>query len=486
MGFLDALAGTGRAVSTIPQRQDRIRDRNTKAANQQFAYAYSQAAAADDLDGMETMFKKFGNAVSPEVLTKAAGDLQQRRDTLASQTEEQQIRQLQLQNAQNVANKSELDLATQVSGGAGFAQAAGRQAVEAAEAGGFNGGLEQLLAINKQGEAIDSAKQFEVDKREADLADQRARTAATTAGTETTEFNLQEAKRLKAIREKMNASLSTGNTEEAAQFASMAGMHKTAEMLTASKKLFDKEKVSAETTLRKEYEGLNKDFISQRDAFGRIMATVGSAMEGGRIDGTAAGDLALIFNFMKLLDPGSVVRESEFRTAAESGSLDERINAHVQRVISGQRLDPNVRADFINQAKELYASALQSNKSTTDIYSGISERSGLDVRNIAVDLQNTKRVQAMLENRLDPDDEIKTRYQTEYQKSIDELSSLVQGGGESEPSGVQTVDPHSPGNRPHDGSPPPQPQVGAKKMFDEGPATFVDGKGWVLDSELGA
>ena len=38
-------------------------------------------------------------------------------------------------------------------------------------------------------------------------------------------------------------------------------------------------------------------------------------IENATKDGTAAGDLSAIFAFMKMLDPGSVVREQEFANA---------------------------------------------------------------------------------------------------------------------------------------------------------------------------
>ena len=62
-----------------------------------------------------------------------------------------------------------------------------------------------------------------------------------------------------------------------------------------------------ETKLRNEYTGFAKDYQKQNAAFGRIQAAAN--------DPTPAGDLALIFNYMKLLDPGSTVREGEFATA---------------------------------------------------------------------------------------------------------------------------------------------------------------------------
>lgn len=107
----------------------------------------------------------------------------------------------------------------------------------------------------------------------------------------------------------------------------------------------------AEQDLRKEFSGLpaNKDFSAQSQAFGRVIASTDNP--------SPAGDLALIFNYMKLLDPGSVVRESEFATAAASGSYGERIQAAVNRVNTGERLSDDMRQDFLKRSEMLYNEA---------------------------------------------------------------------------------------------------------------------------------
>jgi len=83
-------------------------------------------------------------------------------------------------------------------------------------------------------------------------------------------------------------------------------------------------------------------------AFNRIQATN---------DGTAGGDLALIFNFMKMLDPGSVVRESEFATAAGAASVPERLKGAYNRVITGERLTTAQRNNFTDQASKIFSKA---------------------------------------------------------------------------------------------------------------------------------
>ena len=130
-----------------------------------------------------------------------------------------------------------------------------------------------------------------------------------------------------------------------------------------------------ENTLRDEYNTLTKDFRVIQDAHEKIKS----------VAATGAGDMSLLYSFVKLLDPGSVVRESEFAAAAASGSFGERVQGAMQRVISGQRLPDTLRNDFIREADNLYTSQKRGTDRLTESYTGIAKRMGLNPANIIVD-----------------------------------------------------------------------------------------------------
>jgi len=122
---------------------------------------------------------------------------------------------------------------------------------------------------------------------------------------------------------------------------------------------------------RKEFSVLPavKDFSSQAAAFGRIVASTKNP--------TAAGDMALIFNYMKLLDPGSVVRESEFEMAAASGSFDDRFDGWASRIANGERLSENVRNDFLKRAEMLYSEAERGFEGLQEQYTRNADAAGI-------------------------------------------------------------------------------------------------------------
>ena len=129
--------------------------------------------------------------------------------------------------------------------------------------------------------------------------------------------------------------------------------------------------------LRDEFNKGSGAFIKARDAYGPVLASAK--------DPSPAGDLAMIFNYMKVLDPGSVVRESEFATAAASGAFGERIKASVNRVLSGQRLSDDMRTDFVNRAGMLYQEQESLHEQLREQYGGLSERFEVSPENVLID-----------------------------------------------------------------------------------------------------
>jgi hypothetical protein len=133
--------------------------------------------------------------------------------------------------------------------------------------------------------------------------------------------------------------------------------------------------IKDEGALRKEFEGLSKDFRTVRDAYGRLEAAAAKP--------SAAGDLSLIFNYMKLLDPGSTVREGEFANAQNATGVPDQVANMYNRAINGQRLNDVQRNDFTSQARGLLDAQAKSYNETVNQYRGIAEEYGFSPDRIA-------------------------------------------------------------------------------------------------------
>ena len=96
-------------------------------------------------------------------------------------------------------------------------------------------------------------------------------------------------------------------------------------------------------------EPIYKDYSDMQSAFNQVVSSLSQ--------GTPIGDVAGATKVMKLLDPGSVVRESELAIAmAASGRMD-RLQNYFSNMMSGQKLTPTQRDDFKALSNELYAAA---------------------------------------------------------------------------------------------------------------------------------
>lgn len=92
---------------------------------------------------------------------------------------------------------------------------------------------------------------------------------------------------------------------------------------------------------------------------------------------TAAGDMSLIYGFMRMQDPGSTVREGEFATAQNAASVPDQVRNMYNRAISGQRLNPNQRNDFINSAGRIYSAQQKSQGTFDEQFGGLADTYGI-------------------------------------------------------------------------------------------------------------
>lgn len=133
-----------------------------------------------------------------------------------------------------------------------------------------------------------------------------------------------------------------------------------------------KEDFKRENTLRKQYNALSKSFSTVRDSYSKILAVADVDKP------TAAADLSSIFMFMKMLDPNSVVRESEYRTAETARGIPESIKNLYDKTAKGNILSPKQRQDFIDRAEELYKDIELNQNELKENYSNIAKSYSID------------------------------------------------------------------------------------------------------------
>ena len=129
-----------------------------------------------------------------------------------------------------------------------------------------------------------------------------------------------------------------------------------------------------EKTIRGEYRGRVKSYDDARDAY--------STIEASASDSTGASDIALVTSFMKMLDPGSVVRETEFATASNASGLLTQLSNLAEKAKKGTFLDPKQRQDFLNLAKKYLDAADKNEAKVRNQYENIVDQYKLDYQNV--------------------------------------------------------------------------------------------------------
>lgn len=132
-----------------------------------------------------------------------------------------------------------------------------------------------------------------------------------------------------------------------------------------------------EGDLRKEFTTQVKPFIELGQAYQKI--------ETAAKNSSPAGDIALVYGFMKVLDPGSVVREGEFATAQNAGSIPQSVVNMYNKALTGERLGEATRLDFLGQARNIIESQRQVAGDVVQRYSDIAKRSKLSPEQVVFD-----------------------------------------------------------------------------------------------------
>jgi len=141
----------------------------------------------------------------------------------------------------------------------------------------------------------------------------------------------------------------------------------------------------------KQEQDIRKDYISTPEvkAFNEMKTSFGQ-INAGLNAKSAAGDLTAATKFMKLLDPGSVVRESELYLAMNATGLIDRIANYKSRLENGEVLNPKQREDFRNVANQLFKAAENTKINYDKQYEDIAKSNNLDPAKIIVNYKTSK------------------------------------------------------------------------------------------------
>lgn len=127
-----------------------------------------------------------------------------------------------------------------------------------------------------------------------------------------------------------------------------------------------------EMDLRQQYDMLPevKDYKVVRSNFERIQ-------QGVKL-GTGAGDAAIVFGYMKMLDPTSVVREGEQATTRNAAGVPEAVRGMYNQLIGGGQLSGEARNQILQAAQKVYGESSANIEELNTRYSGFATNYNLD------------------------------------------------------------------------------------------------------------
>ena len=135
-----------------------------------------------------------------------------------------------------------------------------------------------------------------------------------------------------------------------------------------------------EEKLASKYQGESKAFRDLSDAFQKTNTLFDKAKD------SAPATLAAATAYMKLLDPGSVVRESELGMALNAtGKLDKAAN-YMNRISRGEVLTDSQIKLFKEATKDVYKAATKQQRLIDKNYKEVAQRNNLNPKNVIQDV----------------------------------------------------------------------------------------------------
>lgn len=150
-------------------------------------------------------------------------------------------------------------------------------------------------------------------------------------------------------------------------------------------KLSMEDKFNQERALRNDFEKSTEEFRGLTDAYGRILV--------GAEDKSGLGDMTIIFNYMKMLDPTSTVREGEYASAKNTQGVSEEVRVMYNRAVDifngdldeAEAFGEIGRDRFVNMTDQLFRQRFATYTRRAEHMTQLAKNYNLDVGNIVLE-----------------------------------------------------------------------------------------------------
>jgi len=181
------------------------------------------------------------------------------------------------------------------------------------------------------------------------------------------------------------------------------------------------QRIQIESGLRDDYRNDSKNYAEIK----RQSAIIKAALN----DPSAAGTLSAATAYMKMLDPGSVVRESELGMAMQTQGMIDRLQSYWTTIEMGKVLTPQQKADFARLSDQYMKAAEDAQRNINKRYSDIASGYGLDPKRVVMyEVGNQQKPQPAAHSIKTASDWLKTRSIKTQQQFAAEVAKLKKSG----------------------------------------------------------
>lgn len=134
--------------------------------------------------------------------------------------------------------------------------------------------------------------------------------------------------------------------------------------------------------LRKEVSGnpVTRRYMDATESFGKVQA----AAKRLGVNPNPVDDVALIYGFMKTIDPSAAVQEGDKANASNTTNVPGWVLNRYNQALLGTGLNDQQRADFVAAARKQHAVHQQAYDGLTKQYRGLAERQGADPKHVVL------------------------------------------------------------------------------------------------------
>lgn len=141
----------------------------------------------------------------------------------------------------------------------------------------------------------------------------------------------------------------------------------------------EEKKPEVESALRREVTEQSKTYRSVEESYNKVKSFAAPGKRQSGVD-----DMSLIFAYMKMLDPTSVVREGEQASAENAGGVPAKVRQIYNKVMNGEKFPDYLRQEFVSGAEKIYKASLIHQQTMIKGYNKIIQNQGLNPDNVFV------------------------------------------------------------------------------------------------------